>query len=88
MFIPPKKKANIARKIDDDFLEPAEVVFRIERTQEVEKLIVEYLTINKYQIDDEKRDLFSHYIYILSKPETPYEEYEETYKKAKQLING
>lgn len=86
--MPPKRKANVAQKIDDDFLEPAEVVFHFERTQEVKKLIVEYLIASQLKKDDDKRDLFSHYIYILFKPETSYEEYEATYKKAKHLINS
>lgn len=87
MFIPPKRTA-ITRKSNDDFLEPADVVFNLERKQEVQKLIIEYLVASQQNKSDETRDLFSHYVYILSKPETSYKEYEATYKKAKTLINS
>lgn len=67
---------------------PAEVIFKLEQEQETTQLIMEYLFLGQEKFTEEEQERFSHYCYLLSNPLTAYQEYEDTYKKAKKLLSG
>lgn len=67
---------------------PAEVIFKLEQEQEATQLIMEFLFLGQDKFTEEEQERFSHYSYLLSNKLTKYQEYEETYIKAKKLLDS